>query len=213
VPTGEQGRILVRCPSGVRPDRAGDQRSFADLLSQGASANGGRDEFDESADRRSSPPIHQASNLRLGSTFCAQRSVSSQKKCSAAACRTQRHLDRACQKINLSRGVMSQPPHMGYFSTAWMPLRVTCTAGRMLHDRHSDLKVPTHKCHVVRWFDASVRQPVTIDDHCNGVSPPHVCLRVSALDAAVRSSVVFAVPTGILAGVADHLGACGRLIR
>jgi hypothetical protein len=38
---------------------------------------------------------------------------------------------------------------MEYFQLPGCHFGWSCTADRMLHDRHSDLKVPTHRCHVV----------------------------------------------------------------
>jgi hypothetical protein len=65
------------CLPGLRPDAIRDERFFAGFLSQGASDDGGREEFDESADsRRSSAQIRSDSSAttRFSSAFSAASS-------------------------------------------------------------------------------------------------------------------------------------------
>ena len=72
------------CLPGLRPDRVRDDRFLAGFLSHGASEEGGRDEFDESADRRrSSSAIRSDSSasIRFSSAFSARNAAFSAASC------------------------------------------------------------------------------------------------------------------------------------
>jgi hypothetical protein len=65
------------CLPGLRPDRARDDRLRAGFLAHGASDDGGREEFDESAPRRRSNSATRSVNaatIRFNSAFSAMSS-------------------------------------------------------------------------------------------------------------------------------------------
>ncbi len=73
------------CLPGLRPERVRDERRFARALSHGASEDGGREEFDESApNRRSSSAIRSACSpmTRSCSTTRAESPPTSTNSCS-----------------------------------------------------------------------------------------------------------------------------------
>src|SRR5205807_7833178 len=66
------------CFPGVRPDRVRDERFLAGFFSQGRSEDGGREELDESVDRRRSNSMIRsacAATTRLNSVSSASNSA------------------------------------------------------------------------------------------------------------------------------------------
>jgi hypothetical protein len=60
------------CFPGPRPERVREERFFAGFLSQGESEDGGREEFDESADKRRSNSVIRSACVVFTRTWCAK---------------------------------------------------------------------------------------------------------------------------------------------